>query len=425
MYLVLFILLLNGFLFGEETLSVNKAMKNAATKNPGLLQSKADMDASFYNYWSVSSNMLPTVATGFTKIYNDEEILLNFDGMIIPLQPKTQWQKSVDITIPLFTGGALYSAHKIARKTEEISRFVYDENLEKIKFETLEAYFNLVKMEGILEITMSARDLINKNIQMVEKMFDLGMVQKKDLLRAQVSAAEISQQIQQAKQGVRISRLTLNMKMGQNLDSFYTLETFIPEINDKRGLNDWVRSAFQNRPALQTAQTGVDIANWGYRASIGSALPSVAAIYHWEDNSQASGFSPETSVERTFLNVSFEIPLGLSNVAKIGDAQAQLRKSRYMAQEMETGVRLQVEANYLQYQLMYESIELANQQLLAAEENYLAVESGYENGESSQIELIDARNSLTNARINQINMQIDHYISYNRLLFSCGETIGN
>jgi len=151
----------------------------------------------------------------------------------------------------------------------------------------------------------------------------------------------------------------------------------------------------------------------------------VAAIYHWEDNSQASGFSPETSVERTFLNVSFEIPLGLSNVAKIGDAQAQLRKSRYMAQEMETGVRLQVEANYLQYQLMYESIELANQQLLAAEENYLAVESGYENGDSSQIELIDARNSLTNARINQINMQIDHYISYNRLLFSCGEAVGN
>jgi len=39
--------------------------------------------------------------------------------------------------------------------------------------------------------------------------------------------------------------------------------------------------------------------------------------------------------------------------------------------------------------------------------------------------LIDARNSLTNARINQINMQIDHYISYNRLLFSCGEAVGN
>ncbi|NOZ08866.1 MAG: TolC family protein [FCB group bacterium] len=422
---LLYLILLSGVLAAAETISCNEAMDFALQHNPSVLQSEAGRQAAAFSLWSAASAHLPTATFGFTNIWNDREILFPVDSNIVAvIQPKSQWQKSVDVTLPLFTGGSLTSSTAITYYNNLVSRLTYEETRQAVRYKTLEAYYNLLKMQRILEVTSSAKELVDENIKLVQKMYDLGMVQKKDLLQARVSSTEIRQQIQQARQGERLSRISLNLTMGKPLNEEYELDDALAEPVLEISLEDLLSHALDNRSEFRSAQLGEKIARWGVRANQGALLPGVAGIFHWQQDSEPNIFSGNESW-RAMLNVSFDLPFGLSNVAKVGEAKAQYRQTRYALKQAEDGIKMEVEANYLQYQLLQESLGLAEDQLAAAEENYQAVKAGYENGESSQLELIDARNSLIGARTNLINTKIDHYISYNKLMYSCGYPFGN
>ncbi|MBC8479317.1 MAG: TolC family protein, partial [FCB group bacterium] len=226
-----------------------------------------------------------------------------------------------------------------------------------------------------------------------------------------------------ASQGERLSLLQLNMAMGEPLDSEFEVDSALPPVKLHQSLDQLIEHGKKHRHSYNAASLTDDLAKWGVRATRGSLFPSVAAIYHWQEDSEASLFSGQDSW-RAMLNVSFDIPLGLTNVASVQEAKAQHRQSRYLVKQALDGIMMEIEANHLQFQLMAESLEMAIQQMNAAEENYNAIKAGYEIGESIQLELIDARNSLTNAKINLMNTEIDHYISYNRLMYSSGYPIG-
>lgn len=422
---LIYFILLTGILAAADVINCNDAMDFALKHNPSVLQSEAGKQAAAFSLWSASSAHLPKATFGFTNIWNDREILFPVDSNIVAvIQPKSQWQKSVDVTLPLFTGGSLTSSTAITYYSNLVARLSYEETRQAVRYQTLEAYYNLLKMQRILEVTSSAKELVDENIRMIEKMYALGMVQKKDLLQARVSSAEIRQQILQARQGERLSRISLNLTMGKPLDEEYELDDALAEPALDIPQEELLSHALDNRSEFRSAQLGEKIARWGVRANQGALLPGVAGIFHWQQDSEPSIFSGNESW-RVMLNVSFDLPFGLSNVAKVGEAKAQHRQTRYALKQAEDGIKMEVEANYLQYQLLQESLDLAEEQLTAAEENYQALKAGYENGESTQLELIAARNSLLSARTNLINTKIDHYISYNKLMYSCGYPFGN
>ncbi len=422
---IISLLLLLGVLGAADFLSCDAAMQYALEHNPSVLQSEAARQASAYSLWSAASNHLPSASFGFTNIWNDREIVFPVDSNIVAvIQPKSQWQKSVDVTLPLFTGGAMTSNTAITYYSNLVSRLTYEGTRQSVRYKTLETYYNLLRMQKILEVTLSAKELVDENIKMVEKMYELGMVPKKDLLRARVSSTEIQQQIQQARQGERLSRISLNMVIGKSLDEIYELDDSVAETKLDIPLENLISHALESRTEYQSAKLGEKIALWGIRANRGSLLPGVAGIFHWQQDSEASLLSGNESW-RAMLNISFDLPLGLSNVSNLGMAKAQYRQTRYAIKQAEDGIKMEVEANYLQYQLLQESLALAEEQLAASDENYNAVQASYENGESSQLELIDARNSLMSARTNLITTKIDHFISYNKLLYSCGHPFGS
>lgn len=424
MRITIFFLIYFTIAMGSNPLNCSEAIARALKNNPQHQRIKFDKDIAGYQKWQSFSNRLPSLNAGYTKIRNNTEIVFPIDSTTTAtIQPLIMGQESIDITWPLFTGGTLQSAQKIASKSIEISELMVNESREYTKLETIRAYYNLIKMDGILSISEAARDLVEENAKMVNRMFDLGLLQKKDVLRAQVSLTEISQQIQQAKQGVKMSQISLNMIMGEPLGAGFDLDDRIPEIHLEQTIDELMDHALQNRSALQSARIGTDVANLGVKATRGSLYPSVAGIFHWQRDSEASLLAGENDSWRAMVNVSFDLPLGMSNQANHQIAKAQYRQSQYSLIEAENKIRMEAEANYLQYQLMKSSLTLAAQQVSAATENYEAVVSGFELGDSNQIELIDARNILYNARVNLVNTQIDHAISYYQLMVSGGYSI--
>ncbi len=417
-----------------EKLTCRSAVDTALKYNPELQGSRADYSRSYWNTWESTSNMLPTVTLGYTNMWN-KEIATEFPNpsfdpenpddpnnppvVDLIILPETQGQKTVDVSMPLFTGGALFSARRMAGLSQDISRISHNSDSLDVRLKTITAYYNLVKMNGLLEVTRDTRDLISETTRMIGRMYELGVVDVRDKLRADVSQTTISQAVLAAEQGVRLTEIQLNMVMGRELTHSYELDLTIPEVNLIHGLDDLKAIALRSNPGMRMSSVAEDISQWGVRANYGAFLPSVGVAYHWQEDTEVSAFS-EAESWNYILSASFELPTGLGNVARLNQARAQLRQTRYNNLAVKDGVLLGVESGFLQYQILNESLLLAEQQLTSSEQNYQAVEISYESGESTQIELIDARNAYRDAQINLINTRIDRFISYNQLMNLCG-----
>ena len=439
-YFIPFFVLIDVILATGETLSCDRAVELSLSSNHQLLRSAAAQDEAYWQHWEASGNMLPSANLGYTHIWNDKEVsweMPNFEALLDPnapddapetissvILPETQWQRTLDVTWPFFTGGSIFSAQRMASINHDIARLNHHETTEQVKLNVLEAYYELVRMEGVLNITETARDLVIKNLEMVTRMLELGMVQKRDLLRTEVSAREIEQQIQQARMGVRLARINLNRVLGEPLDKVYSVDAMIPDVHLHLSQTELYEHARDHRAGYQATLNVEDLARWGVRASRGTFVPSITGVYHWQRDSEVSlttGDNPESW--RVILNVGFELPIGFTNLARYQQARAQYRQAQYGIQQAEDGLRLEVEANHQSFLVMEESLRLAVQRLTAAEEVYAAVNAAYEEGDANLLELLDSRNSLTQARINQVITRVDRYLTYNRLMVSCGYTV--
>jgi len=164
MRITIFFLIYFTIAMGSNPLNCSEAIARALKNNPQHQRIKFDKDIAGYQKWQSFSNRLPSLNAGYTKIRNNTEIVFPIDSTTTAtIQPLIMGQESIDITWPLFTGGTLQSAQKIASKSIEISGLMVTESREYTKLETIRAYYNLIKMDGILSISEAARDLVEEN----------------------------------------------------------------------------------------------------------------------------------------------------------------------------------------------------------------------------------------------------------------------
>ncbi|MEA1985892.1 MAG: TolC family protein [Candidatus Marinimicrobia bacterium] len=423
--IILIFILFFGVVNAENTITVSKAVKMAIKNNHKLNENRQKVKEAYWSRWEARSNHIPTVKLGYTKLRNDEETVIPagmFGPQPVVIQPLETGSQSVDVTVPLFTGGAIFSGSKIAGTSYKMQKLSYQENEEMTKASTIEAYYNVVRIKGIVDITEDTKKLIDENIRMTKKMYNIGMVEKKDLLKAEVSSIEIDQQLLSAKQGLEIAKSSLNILIGKPINNSFEFDENIPDVKFDKAEKEIIKHAKENRANYQSLLMTEKIAKWGVRASRGEYFPSVAGVWHWEKSDAESMFSRSESW-RVMLNVSYEIPLGLGNIARVQKAKAKLRQSEEVIGQVETGLEMELKSNLLNYNLSEEKLTLSSKQVKASKENYEAVEANYKSGNSNQIELTDARNSYSNSQIKLIATKIDCYISYIKLLQSCGYEI--
>jgi len=420
--LILIIIFVVGIVNADGSISCLDAIQLALNNNHQLSENKAKVQESYWNRWEARANHLPTVKFGYTKMRNDEENIIPagvFGPQPVIIQPLETGSQSIDVSLPLFTGGAILSGSKIAGTNYEMSKLNLLEQKEFIKFKTIEAYYNVVKLKGIVDITNATKTLIDENIRMTNKMYDIGMVELSDKLKAEVSSMEIEQQIISAQQGLELSKANLNILIGQSLTNDIVLDNQIPDVNFTKSESEAINYAKENRANYQSIMMTETMAKWGVRASRGGYMPSVAGVFSWQ-KSDAESMLSKSEYWRAILSFSYELPTGLSNVAKVQEAKAKLKQTKEIIKQVETGIEMEVKANYLNYKLSNKKLSIAEKQVTASLESFDATNASYKNGNSTQIELIDARNSYKNAQINLIATKIDRYISYNKLLQSCG-----
>ncbi|MDR0415283.1 MAG: TolC family protein [Prevotellaceae bacterium] len=155
-----------------------------------------------------------------------------FPGMDFSLKLSNFWMAGVSAEQPIYMGGKITAAYKMAQAGDEIAALSQQLARAEIIVKTDEAYWTYVQTNELVKLALSYRKTLDELMRNVQAAESVGLKHRNDVLKVQVKMNEAELQLRQAENGKRLARKNLCHVMGVSADSAVVL----PESFENEGL---------------------------------------------------------------------------------------------------------------------------------------------------------------------------------------------
>jgi outer membrane protein TolC len=366
MKIIVFFLVLAGFSFGAEALSLDRAIQKVKENNTEIsiakldeaiksLESDAALGASFgrldLEQYAMRSNDALNVF-GY-KLTSREASFADFgfkqfdstnpnvtsiipDDLNYP-QARNLFQTRITYSLPIYTGGKLEQYRKITQAMKHLSTLSREElALQKI-YEVKKTFFNL----SLVKTYLSDLAIIEKNVKRLEKttqaMMEEGYAKKVDLLEVQARLADVERLISQAKanQGLLFHYLSflVNEPVHEISGSYENVAEFTMDSD----------AMLSHSLQIKKAEQGVEVSKMNVDLQQSAFLPQVGAFaqYGSSDDKFLNDFSKHDGYT-VGLQMKWNLFNGGVDKANYEKARVENLKATQELQLAQQGIRLRI-----------------------------------------------------------------------------------
>ncbi len=398
--------------WAETKLTVQQAIERAIGHNRAYLASQQEIEKAQSEVAQARSGALPRIS--FDADYSRNFVIPRFfltegdETIEFQMGFKNNWNAAVSLNQPLWQGGKVFAALDIAKTYKKYTEAVSDQARAEVVYGAEMLFHSVVLANSALEVVKAAHLAATENLQVVEKLFDKGMVPKYDLLRARVDQANIEPDLLAAESNLKLAEKNLKSFLGIELSESVSviaedIDTTTSSMiwSSTTALDSLTNIALSRRPEMLQAEYNTEMRKRAIRVARGGYYPSLNAfsIYSWQ--SQSDAFSLKKNNSRSITaGLSLSIPIfnGGQTRGEVASRRAEYTQARLSARDMEDQVRLQVEQAYDLLIQARRSIETVAGTIAEAEEANRIARLRFESGMGTQLEVLSVQAALTQAR---------------------------
>jgi outer membrane protein len=326
------------------------------------------------------------------------------------------------VTQPLFTGGALLSAHGAAKHGARAEALARERSVEQVRHGVTGAYLGLVQAREALRVMDDAALLMRQHLADVEALHGQGMVIMSDLMLARVRADEVELARTRARHDASIAGAALAFALGVDLSTEVEPTDALERGGfPERDLGAWTEAALSSRPDLMAMTEAVGAADNGVSIARAGYLPQVFAMgtYAWD--------RPNLSYEPEFYehwNVTVAAEMSVfdwgGTMNRVREARAGLVQAERSKELMADVVRLEVKQSFLRRNEAVAALAIAEGGLAQAREAARVAREAFRNGIATNSAVLDAQASLTGAEMSRIAALAGLRLAEAELLLAAG-----
>ncbi len=420
---LLFILLLVAIeATAQDTLDINKCRELALEFNKDITSAKKKTVEANYTAKSYKGNYFPSISANAMGLYSNADGTLPIMpslGLGIDYEVGPMVNAGVSLSQPIYMGGKIRSAVKMANLGEEIAEANEVLTTSNVILATSEAYALLVRMKELKKVAEKYNELLKVLYDNVQKAYDRGAKGQNDVLKVQVKLSESEISLCKADNGIRLATMNLCHYIGFPLDSVIYVNDNFPAIETTIG-----ELTLSNRPETSMLDRQLQIADYQIKISRSEQLPKVGLMASY---GYTYGF--EFNDEKLFNSGDFLVLLNVSiPIYHFGEKHNQtmavkVQKEEIMLQRQQTDEKMTLEIaqcrnNYEESQLQ---VDLAEKALAQAEENLRVSQKQFDAGRETLSDHLEAQALWQSAYQNLVDANFSRYISYLALQKAVGE----
>jgi outer membrane protein TolC len=308
---------------------------------------------------------------------------------------------SAQVSMPLYTGGALAANVSAAAADRDGRRLSTNTVRQELKLAVATAYIEVLRAASALEVARSNSASLAAHARDVEDMRSTGQVPTNDYLAAAVSLADARQRELVAQSALDVARAVYNRRVGRPFQSPVSLEPLNAPLGGSAiaaPLSELVAAARTARSEIMELQSAADALAARAAATRAARLPQLAV---------SGGYA---YLENEILNREdyWFIALGVRvNVLDSGRTRhsslALERQSAAVAddkRDRESEIELEVHRAWADLSTAGARLDVAAAAVQQAEENLRVVRDRYRNGEGTNTEVLDAEALRTQSASN-------------------------
>jgi outer membrane protein TolC len=334
-----------------KNLSLNEAIEAAMNNNKSIQLATLDENIASANYRQTNAIFLPEVNAAYTAMSTDNP--LNAFGFKLQQRSITQndfdpgrlnhpgatadFMAKLEVQQPLLNIDMLYTRKGVEKQTE-VFRYKTQRSREYATFEVQKAWLQLQLAYDALNMLNDAIKTARAVYKFTDDHYKQGLIQKSDVLNAQVHLASVESSLTKAQSNIRNMSDYLSMLMGAKTGVIYKTETsFIPQ--PATGTNQKVTSTRADFMAMQKA---IEASDMMIKASRMSYVPKLNAFGNYQYNdSHLTGFGANSY----FVGVQLSWDIFKGNATKNKIIAQKLERNKLALQLAQQQDQDQVELN--------------------------------------------------------------------------------
>ena len=306
-------------------------------------------------------------------------------------------------------GVAQFADYRRASAAQALARAKAEIATRGLVVTVVQSYYGLQAAQAKVESMQAANDAAQKFLLMSQQLEQGGEVAHSDVIKAQIQANDQQRALEEAKLAAQNARLNLAVLLFPNFFQDFTLTDDLAAVPALPPMSDVQQMAQNNNPELKAAFAALNVANHELAVARAGHLPSLVLGYLY--GIDANHFAVNTD---GFRNLGYAATATLNiPVWHWGAIESKVRQAELQQHQAKIELSAAQRQAVADLQSFYSEAETAQKQLDVLRNSAdLATDSlrlttlRYQSGEATALEVVDAQNTLTQARINYRDGQV-------------------
>ena len=430
----------------QELLTLDQCRQLALDNNKRMAAANKQTQAAHYTMQSYKGNFFPNFTASGTGLYSSANGSFSLPGGNLPTlipdangQPipnggfayfpgidlnykvRTVWMGGVQVEQPIFMGGKILAAYKMARLGKQMAQLNENLTATEVILETDQAYALMIKAQEMNKVAESYHTVLQELMKNVQSAYKHGLKSKNDVLKVQVKLNESELAIRKAENALRLANMNLCHLIGKPLIETLQISDDFPVI--EQALQTQVND-ITARPEYHLLDKQVALAKQQVKLSRSELLPQVGIRGSYD---YVHGL--KVNEQRLFDNGGFSVMLNVTvplfhfgeRINKVRASKAQLEQVRMEQADLYEKMYLELTqaANNLDEAKLQTA--LADRSLEQADENRRISKGEYDAGLEPLSDHLEAQALWQQAYETKVDAHFQLYLSYVKYLKAAGK----
>ena len=433
--IALLLLLYRARAQGVEHLTLHDALALGLEHNPAITATRYAEQSAHRERQAAIGLFMPQVTLRGGYAHLNKDISLDLNPMLAslspilgeglsalglnlsyPLQNRNTAFLGGDVVVPIFAGGKVWTANRVAKIEYERTKEQSAQVRGRLVVEIVERYFGVELARRGVAICEEAVAVVGAHLHDLLILEREGMAVESERLYAEYRLAEVERDLQRA----RLKFDTANKALQTSLGAEYRVVPSTPlfVLGSIETLDYFRAQALLRNPQLGEVGAVRDLAQANLRLRQAELMPEVVAMGAMNFcNYKLSPLVPRMAVG---VGLNFKIFDGLRSEYRTASARLQLRQVEALERKAERDIVLLVEDLYNKVEAVLATTSAVERAEEFATEYLRAKQQAFREGMATTTDVVDAVLNLSRVRFERAQMAFDFDLALARLLEASG-----
>ncbi|MDE7153073.1 MAG: TolC family protein [Muribaculaceae bacterium] len=333
---------------------------------------------------------------------------------------------SLNITQPVYTGGAITSAIDMATLKSTAARLSTELMRENIRFELTGCYLDIYKCLNLRKVLSANTDAAKLVLAEMQARHSQGTVLLNDITRYELLVSNLD--LQMVKLNNTLDILNENLVTIAGLPSGTEVipdTTLLEQSLPLNGEPWWQREALEHSPQLRLAKNSIEMSRKTESLVKAERLPKIGLQAGWTIDGPILVEVPPINRNLSYWWVGVGVTYNLSSLYKsnksLSKSRIATRRAIKQSDALIENISREIHADHVNYLQAYEELRTLEKSVELAEQNYQVTATRYNAGMALVTDMLDAANARLDAEQQLVNARINIIYYYHKLLFISGK----